>query len=164
MSNLAYEEEQSQRKANRASTRRALKLQSVTVTAGQNSGRGTVLDLSENGMLLEVGKPITISSNIQVDLPETGNVQATVVWSSGHYLGCQFAEPLSRRVVSASLLRAEPRTTPYTGIESYIKTHDLGSPEFDTPKLSLRSRIIILCGASTILWASIALSLAAFAV
>lgn len=159
MSNLAYEQNQSQRKAKRSSIRRALKLQSVTVFTGHSPQRGTVLDLSENGMLIEVEKPIAILTNIKVDLPETRNIQATVVWASGNYVGCQFAEPLARHVFSASLLRAEPRTTPYNEIESYIKTSDLGSLELDTPKLSLRSRLTILCGASVILWGSIVLAL-----
>ena len=160
MSNLAYEQDQSQRKAKRASIRRALKLQSVTVFTEQSSQSGTVLDLSEKGMLVEVDKPITISSSIHVELPETGKVQATVVWSSGNYLGCQFAAPLSRHVVSASLLRAEPRATPYAEIESYIKSYDPALAELETPKLSLRSRLVVLCSASLILWGSVALLVA----
>jgi hypothetical protein len=163
MSNLAYEQNQGQRKARRSSIRRALKLQSVTVFTEHSSQRGTVLDLSENGMLIEVGKPIAIFSNIKVDLPETRNIQATVVWVSGKYIGCQFAETLARHVFSASLLRADPRETSYHMIESYIKTSDLGSLELDTPKLSLHSRLIILCGASVLLWGSIVLSVTSLA-
>jgi hypothetical protein len=160
MSNLAFEQDQTQRNAKRASIRRALKLQSVTVVTEHSSQRGTVLDLSENGMLVEVKKPLAVSSKINVTLPETGNVQATVVWSSGNYLGCQFAAPLAHHVVSASLLRAEPRPTPYTEITSYIKAHDTSLAELETPKMSLRSRLMVLCGSSLILWGSGSLLLA----
>ena len=86
----------------RHSARRALML-------GVSTGTDpvTILDLSLTGALLETSIPMLVGSTFEVELPLAGRVEATVVWSSGEYYGCQFELPIAPSALSAALLQAE---------------------------------------------------------
>jgi hypothetical protein len=57
-------------------------------------------------MLLESAAPLQIGERIDLVIPEAGPAEATIVWTSGHYFGCRFEQPLSTAAVSAALLRS----------------------------------------------------------
>jgi outer membrane murein-binding lipoprotein Lpp len=68
----------------------------------------TVHDLSLTGALLETSVPMLVGAIFEVTLPLAGSVEATVVWNSGEFYGCQFELPISPAALSAALLQAQP--------------------------------------------------------
>jgi hypothetical protein len=83
--------------------RRALKL-----GAGGSGEPVTVHDLSLTGALIETSEPMLVGAIFEVDLPQAGKVEATVVWNSGEFYGCQFELPISPAALSAAQLQSEP--------------------------------------------------------
>jgi hypothetical protein len=84
--------------------RRALKL-------GTNGGSGEpviVHDLSLTGALIETREPMLVGAIFEVELPHAGKVEATVVWNSGEFYGCQFELPISPAALSAAQLQSQP--------------------------------------------------------
>lgn len=69
----------------------------------------TIHDLSLTGALIETSIPMLVGAMFEVELPNAGKVDATVVWNSGEYYGCQFDLPIAPSVLSAALLQAAPR-------------------------------------------------------
>ena len=74
---------------------------------GAGSDQVTIHDLSLTGALLEASVPMLVGASFEVELPEAGTVEASVMWNSGEFYGCQFALPISPAVLSAALLQAE---------------------------------------------------------
>jgi hypothetical protein len=101
---LAHFEDRDPETDRRRYLRRALKL-------GTDAGGEpvTVHDLSLTGALLETSVPMLVGAIFEVELPEAGNVEATVVWNSGEFYGCQFSLPISPTALSAAQLQSEPR-------------------------------------------------------
>ncbi len=106
MSMVAYFEEREPAPDRRRSARRALRLGAA---AGGNGELATLLDLSLTGVLLETSVPMLVGATFEVELPSVGAVEASVIWSSGEYYGCQFALPISPATLSAALLQAEAK-------------------------------------------------------
>ena len=102
---LAHFEELPQQNERRRSARRALKL-----GVGAGGDKVTILDLSLTGALLETSVPMLVGANFEVDLPQGGRLEATIVWNSGEFYGCQFELPISPSVLSAALLQSTPAT------------------------------------------------------
>jgi len=48
-----------------------------------------------------------VGASFEVELPHAGTVEASVIWNSGEYYGCQFALPITPAVLSAALLQAD---------------------------------------------------------
>jgi hypothetical protein len=67
-----------------------------------------VLDLSPAGFLMHTSHALRVGDRFTVDLPEAGPVEARVVWKRVTLHGCEFAEPVSRPAISATLLKAAP--------------------------------------------------------
>jgi hypothetical protein len=84
--------------------RRALKL-------GADAGGEPVIvhDLSLTGALIETREPMLVGAIFEVELPQAGKVEATVVWNSGEFYGCQFELPISPAALSAARLQSLPR-------------------------------------------------------
>lgn len=110
MAMVAHFEEPAEIGERRGSARRALRL----AVDGRAHGacRVTIHDLSLTGVLIETSTPLAAGETFEVDLPEAGKVEASVVWSSGEFYGCQFKEPLSTAALSAALLRSPPVDVP----------------------------------------------------
>jgi hypothetical protein len=96
----------------RGAARRALRLDVETNGASRGAAHVTIHDLSLTGVLIETSTPLAVGETFEVDLPEAGNVQASVVWMSGEFYGCQFAAPISTAALSAALLRSPPDEPP----------------------------------------------------
>src|SRR5439155_11963875 len=99
---VAYFEERPPAADRRRSVRRALRL-----GAGARGELATIHDLSLTGALLETSVPMLVGATFEVELPQAGTVEASVMWNSGEFYGCQFALPISPAVLSAALLQAE---------------------------------------------------------
>lgn len=86
--------------------RRALRLEALGATAGDDSAQVLLHNISPGGLLLETAAELEQGERIEVDLPLTGVTPAQVVWSSGRLHGCRFDAPLSAAVLSAAQLRS----------------------------------------------------------
>jgi len=100
---LAHFEDLSPRSDRRRSIRRALKL---GVDGSEQAV--TVHDLSLTGALLETSVPMLVGQTFEVEVPEAGKIDATIIWNSGEFYGCQFDLPISPSVLSAAMLRSPP--------------------------------------------------------
>lgn len=136
----------------RSSPRRTLHLES-TLAGG---GEGVVIhDISHTGLLLETTALLAERQTLDVDLPEAGIVQASVVWRSSRFVGCRFNKPVSQAAVSAALLR-NPIDVPEPISEerAWEKLGELCAiPEVSPERgLSLAAKSGIILGASLMLW------------
>lgn len=96
-----FEKDHAQPRANRR--RLLLKTQGALETG--LSTQVLVHNVSATGLLLETADEMEIAETIDLSLPETGVVRASVVWASGRFYGCAFETPLSPAVLSAVQLR-----------------------------------------------------------
>jgi hypothetical protein len=132
-----------------------------------------VHDLSRGGLLVQVDALLKVGSELQIEVPEAGSVEAKVVWSSGSFFGCQFAEPISESAVGAALSESRvvypdfplpPGTPPLRQSERRVQTIDIADdleapePEAERDSLPASPRVLgiiaislLLCGAIT--WA-----------
>jgi PilZ domain len=96
----------------RSAPRRKLRLQAEGAIASAGDTQVVIHDISEEGLLIESPVPLTDGEVLEVLIPEAGTAQAQVSWTSGHFFGCKFIEPISTAAVSAALLRSPaPGTT-----------------------------------------------------
>lgn len=101
---VAYFEERAPVADRRRSVRRALRL---GVAAGDGDELVTIHDLSLTGALLETSVPMLVGATFEVELPQAGTVEASVIWNSGEYYGCQFTLPITPAALSAAQLKAD---------------------------------------------------------
>lgn len=64
--------------------------------------------MSQTGLLLQTSLKLTAGETLQINLPHAGFQAADVIWASGEFVGCRFAEPLSSATLSAAQLRSQP--------------------------------------------------------
>ena len=100
---LAHFEELSQYTDRRGAARRRLRL-----GLGTGDKSVTIHDLSLTGALLETSQPMLVGAAFEVELPQAGRVEGSIVWNSGEYYGCQFDLPISPSALSAALLQSAP--------------------------------------------------------
>lgn len=139
----------------RALPRRRLRL-SVPAIVSTGARNAVVHDISVGGLLLETDSAVAADELIAIELPDVDQVEARVVWSSGRFFGCEFTETLPTRIVSASLLKAEPlpRSNHQAGAsetESAFKEQE----RFERGNLSTAARIQIVVAISLALWSLI---------
>ena len=101
---VAFFEERPPVADRRRSVRRALKL---GIAAGDGGELVTIHDLSLTGALLETSVPMLVGAVFEVELPHARTVEASVVWNSGEFYGCQFTLPITPAALSAALLQAD---------------------------------------------------------
>ncbi|WP_305098402.1 helix-turn-helix domain-containing protein [Croceibacterium aestuarii] len=68
--------------------------------------KAIVHNLSETGLLLQTHASLAIGETFWIDLPETGQCRASVIWSDDTYFGCRFDKPLTRAALSAARLQS----------------------------------------------------------
>ena len=148
----------------RASTRRKISLESSLQVSGESVA---IHDLSPTGLLLETPAKLQLLGSVDIDLPEAAATRAIVVWNSGRYYGCQFKEPLPKRVISAALLRSQPKppeasaqrrafviVPPKVGETRAVKVQETITT-LDEEKASLSVRLRVIMGSALLLWALI---------
>lgn len=135
----------------RSAPRRQLSLGAVLPDTGDEA---VIHDLSTTGILIQTEADLATFEQLQLDLPEAGPIVATVIWSSGHYFGCEFHQPLSQAAVSAALLRS-PFTRPAPETASAVIENEDGAPEIADDRYPFGVRLRVILGASLLLWALI---------
>lgn len=68
--------------------------------------KAIIHNLSETGLLLQTDASLAIGDTFWVDLPQTGQSRASVIWSDDTYFGCRFDRPLTRTALSAARLQS----------------------------------------------------------
>ncbi len=61
-----------------------------------------IMNISRDGMLVRTQAELTLEEPIEVVLPQSGAVKATVVWSADGMYGCSFAEAISEDELQAA--------------------------------------------------------------
>jgi hypothetical protein len=127
----AHFEELEPRSDRRRSIRRSLRL-----GVGGNEQTVAVHDLSLTGALIETSVPMLVGQTFAVELPEAGKIDATIVWNSGEYYGCQFDLPIPPSVLSAALLKSAPeRQSNGAGADPLAELRELST---EVERLSLK--------------------------
>lgn len=85
----------------RREPRLVLQLNTGVGQAGQ-AFDAEIMNLSRDGMLVRTQAELTLEEPIEVVLPQSGAVQATVVWSADGMYGCSFAETISENELQAA--------------------------------------------------------------
>lgn len=138
----------------RSASRRKLLLKAQDNVPGRSSV--PVLDISTTGLLLQTAGELALNERIELDLPGSPTVHATVRWSRGGLHGCQFVDPVSEAFVSAALLRSAPRPRE-PGHWSEPNPDASDTPDHDaTGGLSGAACIGVIVGVTAACWAAIA--------
>jgi hypothetical protein len=95
----------------RRGVRRRLRFESLLKGARAPS-KVVVLNLSEAGMMLHATEELAVGETFEVALADGAAVEACVVWKRTPLYGCRFVSPVTRGMISAVLLRAEPGPPP----------------------------------------------------
>jgi transcriptional regulator with XRE-family HTH domain len=92
----------------RSGTRRALRLETSGLLPDGQDANVTVHNISVTGLLLETGVDLATGETLSLALPETGLVEAEVVWRSERLYGCAFKVPLGAAALAAAQLQGLP--------------------------------------------------------
>jgi PilZ domain len=137
----------------RYSDRRLLKLQVESVLADGPGIDVFIHDLSLTGLLLETWADLAVGTQIEIDLPEAGKTVAHVVWSTGHYFGCQFNSPIPAAALSAAILKNPIALPPRAALKAPAASAPPSGDQAHMLSLGTRMRIIIAL--ATAVWAAI---------
>lgn len=110
-----FESQDQERREQRASVRRALRLDLAGHVPVEGEVAVTIRDLSLTGLLIETAAPLDCGDSFHIELPEGGLVEARIVWTGGHLFGCQFDRPISPAALSAAILKGEARPSEPAG-------------------------------------------------
>jgi hypothetical protein len=144
----------------RGSERYRLRLNSVGQADRSGTSGVTVHELSGSGFLLETDAPLTLGSDITLELPIAGIVPGEIVWRNGQYAGGRFLRPLSPDAITAALSASRvvwPNFAPSTAAERDRTTTFDAVPSANTAdeRLPLAARMRIITGISMLLWSAI---------
>ena len=94
----------------RRSLRHPLRLSASTTAPSPGDSPVLILDISQEGLLIEADpSTVSVDDRIEIMLPDKGSVQLRVAWRAGRFFGCEFNQTISPGVISAALLKADPR-------------------------------------------------------
>jgi transcriptional regulator with XRE-family HTH domain len=92
----------------RSGMRRALRLETSGLLPDGQDANVTVHNISFTGLLLETGVDLATGETLSLALPETGLVEAEVIWRSEQLYGCAFKTPLGAAALAAAQLQGLP--------------------------------------------------------
>ena len=98
----------------------------------------TVHDLSLTGALLETSVPMLVGAIFEIQMPHAGGVEATVIWNSGEFYGCQFELPISPAALSAALLQSDPRNEQSPGASRADPLAELRELNTEVERLAMK--------------------------
>ncbi|GEN98744.1 hypothetical protein NSE01_05770 [Novosphingobium sediminis] len=95
--------------------RRKLRLEAEGTTAGGQTARVMIHNVSATGLLIESPIALIEGELVELDLPQVGSAAARVVWMSENFYGCRFDAALPVGALGALELFSEPKAVPATG-------------------------------------------------
>lgn len=134
---------------NSSGSRRASDRYRLSLALDGRDGTGESLDivvedLSSGGFSFQLGRNLAIGDLIIVNLPDSTQVTAKIVWQIGDRSGCEFERRLSRAELAVARLKAEPNRNDVEQIASQ------GSA--DQRRYSRRVRAIIWIVGAVVPW------------
>jgi transcriptional regulator with XRE-family HTH domain len=96
------------RAARRGRPRRTLVLRTKGASTLGDAVDVTIHNLSSTGLLLHTSASLECGDELNLELPEAPEARATVVWADETLFGCEFVEPVSQAVLSATELQSGP--------------------------------------------------------
>jgi hypothetical protein len=126
-----------------------------------------VHDLSTSGFLVETQSPLSVGSEISLDIPGAGTVAAEVTWNSGNFFGGQFQAPLSPSAVTSAFAASRVVWPNFTTGSSADRTEAAAAQVRPGPPVTaqaaleeqsrhpLHVRLRIITGLSLLLWVPI---------
>ncbi len=112
----------------RRADRHLLRLEVPGATPERTGAAVLIHDLSLSGLLIESSAELPAGAKLEIELPEAGLTRATVVWSTGRYLGCRFDTPLLPAAISAARLKNAFGGAPLFAREADSVVEDPGAP------------------------------------
>ena len=100
----------------RSQPRRALRLETSGLLPGGREANVTIHNLSAAGLLLETAIDLAEGDRLAIDLPESGLVDAVIVWQSDRLFGCAFEGALPQSALAAAQLRGSAPAVPNTAL------------------------------------------------
>ncbi len=91
----------------RSEERRHLLFATTAIGAAGESQPVLVRDISARGLLLETEEAGSLDSTIVVNLPETGDIEAHVIWQGDKLAGCRLETHLSQATIDAVRAKGE---------------------------------------------------------
>ena len=137
----------------RRTQRRTMRLRVESANA-EAAATATVRNLSETGLLIEAGEGFAVGDTVTLRLPMAGAVDATVIWARAPFYGCEFAQPVSRAVVSAALLRSpidEPPVALLGPVDTMWQLPEMVAPRVTKSNSSALASLVILGSAISLL-------------
>ena len=138
--------------------RHRLLLELEAKDSGTQSGTVTVYDISNTGLLIETNSILSIGEMIEVQLPLVGFRTAEIIWTSGHLVGCKFADALTQGVVSAARLGGsfsrDIGTEQNEALTVELEADDYNS-DMSEEKLSLGTTLRVILGLAILAWAAV---------
>lgn len=104
---LAYIVEQPETAERRGAHRRSVHF-GIEAQPAPRGQRIVVLNLSETGLRFVCPNRIEVGESLDFELPEAGEVAARVIWRDENEYGAVFNAPVTRAVVSATMLASPP--------------------------------------------------------
>ena len=96
----------------RASPRRALRLEASGLAPDGAEANVVIHNISAAGLLLETALELASGEELALDLPEAGIVSAVIVWRSERLYGCAFEQALGPAALAAAQLQGLAPGTP----------------------------------------------------
>jgi hypothetical protein len=112
-----------------------------------------VKDLSSTGCGMETQAELEVGASILIGLPGIGVRAARVVRRDGHFYGCAFDVPVSRRAIRSAVLGSVVNASSELPVEAVAGPGTLSEPHIR--KLPTEMRIGVIIGATALLWAAI---------
>ena len=144
-----------------SSNRRRKERRSLTLSAFANSPNESgipvlIRDISPGGLLIQAeAGTLNIDDEVTFDLADDAQVRARVAWMSERLFGCAFKTPISVAIVSAALLKAEPRSA-VADTENRVQPRSSGARNGIVPEANLALALVL----AALLWAAIGATLA----
>lgn len=134
---------------NSSGSRRASDRYRLSLALDGRDGAGgsldiVVEDLSSGGFSFQLGRNLAIGDQIIVNLPDSTQIAARIVWQTSDRSGCEFERRLSRAELAVARLKAEPKLS---------ETSDKGSRSIaGEQRYSRRVRAIIWILGAVLPW------------
>ena len=142
----------------RRTQRRTMRL-TIESAKAEAAASATVRNLSETGLLIEAGEGFAVGDTVTLRLPMAGAVDATVIWARAPFYGCEFAQPVSRAVVSAALLRSpidEPPVALLGPLDTTWQLSEVAAPRAIRSGIGALASLAVLGSAISLLVAALA--------
>lgn len=145
-------------KERRRSERQPLCLDLEVERADGSTELVQVQDLSRRGLAIHSINTAHIGERLFLPLPQSGTVQAQVVWRCGNHYGCEFLHPIGTAALSAALLKARPARQEER-VPDFLRPSGPSEQPVIGASSGLFARLPLLLGISALLWCAILLLL-----